>query len=110
MPSAAPPLWRFQLSLPSRLPRAAAFSATDTGGLTKGSQRTFLQSLNRVRPQPTAKPSRANHVPGEKDPLAEGSSKAKSVLPFTSHPHGVFLRPPAKMAVLSHRLAHALGT
>lgn len=109
-PSAASALRRFQLSLPSRLPRAAASFTADTRGLTKGSQTTSLLSLNRGRPQLTAKPSRAIQVPGENDSLAEESAEAKSVLPFTSLSHSVFLRPPAKMAVLNHRLAHALGT
>lgn len=43
-PSAASALRRFQLSLPSRLPRAAASFTADTRGLTKGSQTTSLLS------------------------------------------------------------------
>lgn len=100
---------RRQPSHPSRLPRAAAVSTAATWGLAEGSRRASSQALSPGRPQLTAKPLWIIHIPGENDPLAERLTVAKSALPFTGQEHNVFLRPPAKMAVPSLRLAHATG-
>lgn len=43
-------------------------------------------------------------------PLRRGTQRSNRRLLFTSQPHSVFLRPPAKMAVPSHRLTHATRT
>ncbi|VTJ78663.1 Hypothetical predicted protein [Marmota monax] len=102
---APPALRRFQLSRGSH---ALLLSPAVTQGLNTGSRN--VASFLRGRSQVKAKPLPPIHVPGESDPLVVGSAQAKTAFAFTSQPGSVFLRPSAKMAVPSRRLALAIRT